>query len=146
MDLLQPNQIISTRVIVEYGTDIALIRRAPTGEYQGSWELPGGKMDPGENILEAALRETQQETGLEVELLNNLPKFIEERNILDGKHRGRHYQAFGFVGIAASMDIELSDEHTDFLWLPPAEALALPLTTTSARTITKLGALLNSRI
>jgi len=42
---------------------VLLIRR---GDGRG-WSLPGGMMEPGERIAEAAVREVWEETGLEVE-------------------------------------------------------------------------------
>ena len=43
---------------------LLLVRATDTGE----WQTVGGAIDPGETPAEAALRETREETGLEVEL------------------------------------------------------------------------------
>ncbi len=42
-----------------------LTRRASRmRDHAGQWALPGGRMDPGESAIEAALRETEEEVGL----------------------------------------------------------------------------------
>lgn len=45
-----------------------ITRRAPKlKSHAGQWALPGGRLDPGESAEEAALRETHEEVGLELQ-------------------------------------------------------------------------------
>jgi 8-oxo-dGTP pyrophosphatase MutT (NUDIX family) len=48
------------------GEQVLLLRRAGTGYRDGHWAVVAGHVDPGESVVEAALRETQEEAGVRV--------------------------------------------------------------------------------
>lgn len=50
---------VSVDTLVEWRGDLLLIRRG-----DGSWALPGGFVDPGEELLDAAIRELFEETSI----------------------------------------------------------------------------------
>ena len=50
--------------MVERDGEVLLLRRAGTGFFDGLYSLPGGHVEPGEALLEAAVREMCEETGL----------------------------------------------------------------------------------
>ncbi|MGE7781094.1 NUDIX hydrolase [Peribacillus sp. NPDC097264] len=60
-----PKHIVSAATIVinEQG-EILLIK----GPMRG-WEMPGGQVEEGESLKEAAIRETKEETGMDIEVL-----------------------------------------------------------------------------
>jgi 8-oxo-dGTP diphosphatase len=55
---------ISVGLVVWRADEVLLIRRA-NPPYQGCWSIPGGKVEFGETLHEAALRELKEETGIE---------------------------------------------------------------------------------
>jgi 8-oxo-dGTP pyrophosphatase MutT (NUDIX family) len=64
----------SVSVVVEDARGrVLLLLRGPTDPWMpGRWNLPGGKIDPGESVHEAAMRETLEETSLHVYALSPL--------------------------------------------------------------------------
>lgn len=60
------NPIPTVDIIIEKQTGIVLIKRKNPPE---GWALPGGYVDYGESLEDAAIREAKEETGLSVHLV-----------------------------------------------------------------------------
>ncbi|MGW7292854.1 NUDIX hydrolase [Streptomyces xiamenensis] len=63
---MQPHTVIDVMIILERGDRILLAERANTGYADGLLNLPSGKVDPGESVIEAAVREAREEVGIDV--------------------------------------------------------------------------------
>lgn len=56
---------VGVQAIVSSKTELLLIQRSDSSSFEpGTWGLPGGSLEPGETIVECALRELREETGL----------------------------------------------------------------------------------
>jgi 8-oxo-dGTP pyrophosphatase MutT (NUDIX family) len=97
---------------------VILHRRVPV-----LWALPKGTPDSGETLEETALRETREETGLEVEIeapLGSIRYFFVRGSTRF--HKVVHFFVMRPIGGA----LELHDREFDEVrWAPVAEALAL---------------------
>ena len=62
---IPPKHIVSAATIVlNDEKEILLIK----GPWRG-WEMPGGQVEEGESLKDAAIRETKEETGIDIEVL-----------------------------------------------------------------------------
>ncbi len=63
--------------IVEFpGNKILLVKRG-TVVFKGFWALPGGRVETGETIEQAVMREVKEETGLDVEIVRKIGEYHE---------------------------------------------------------------------
>src|SRR5208283_1780936 len=59
--------VVAAGVVIERGR-VLLAQRKRGAHLEGAWELPGGKVDPGEDPRAAVRRELAEELGLDVEV------------------------------------------------------------------------------
>ncbi|MGW1889746.1 (deoxy)nucleoside triphosphate pyrophosphohydrolase [Streptomyces sp. NPDC002004] len=64
--------VVVGAALYEAGRLLAARRSAPP-ELAGRWELPGGKVEPGERPEAALVRELREELGVEAELVARVP-------------------------------------------------------------------------
>src|SRR3989344_3090283 len=80
-------------VLVRKGSQILLMRRANTGYMDGKFSLPAGHLDGGETFTQAAVRELNEELGIDV-TTSNL-KFIHATHMIsDNKDHERIHVFF----------------------------------------------------
>lgn len=114
-------KVAAKAVIINKRAKILLLREANTyeeGTNIGRYQIPGGRLDPGESYNEGLKREAKEETGLDVEPL--YPLYVGEwkPTIKDKPH---HIVAIFTVCKATSEKITLSEEHDKYFWIGPDE-------------------------
>lgn len=87
----------------------------------GRWDLPGGRMDAGEDMLESLAREVREETGIEVNACRARPFFV---GVYPYKSDLSTPVAsvFYIVRIGEGPEVILSDEHKSARWVDPRQA------------------------
>ncbi|XP_040577669.1 bis(5'-nucleosyl)-tetraphosphatase [asymmetrical] [Lepeophtheirus salmonis] len=98
-----------------------LIMKASYGSKH--WTPPKGHVDPGESILQTAIRETKEESGFEPEkdfiIIQNYEKVLKYnvKSHLDGIVRPKETIYFLGEMVPGEREVTLSEEHTDFKWV-----------------------------
>ena len=109
---------VSAIIITPQG--LLLQRRADNG----LWGLPGGGVEPGESVTEAVVRETLEETGLDVEPLRlvgvySAPALGQVVTYPDGNVV--HYVSSSFECRVLGGTLACSHESLELGWFPPRE-------------------------
>lgn len=111
-------------VVVDQDGRVLLQRRTDNG----MWALPGGKMDLGESLAGCGIRETREETGIDVEITGIVGTYTNPGHVFaydDGEVR----QEFSIclLGRPIGGQLRVSDESTEVAWFTAAEVDELPM-------------------
>ena len=111
--------IVAVGVLLLDGDRVLLVQRGRPPQV-GRWTVPGGGVELGERLEEAALRELAEETGLGC----TLGPVVEvlDRVLRDGDGRVEyHYVILDFLGAAPTGTLRAASDCADARWAPIAE-------------------------
>lgn len=101
--------------------DILLVRRG-RGVAAGFWSVPGGRVEEGETLAEAVVRELREETGIE----GVCGELVGVEEVLAD---GFHFVILDYaVSVLERAEPVAGDDASDAAWVPLSDVAELPLT------------------
>lgn len=109
-------------VVTNDAGEILMIRRTDND----NWAVPGGAVDLGESVAQAAVRETREESGIECEINGIVGIYSDPKHVILYTSNGEVRQEFSIVLTARPLSGQLTpgSESSEVRWVPTAEAVA----------------------
>lgn len=127
--------LIGVGAIIIDADRVLLVKRAHP-PIQGQWSIPGGVLEVGEMVREAAIRETREETGLIVEPGELLGVY--DRILRDPEKRVQyHYVLIDFLCRATGGQLQAATDAAEVKWFKREELQALNLAEDTQEVIQK---------
>jgi len=127
--------LVGVGAIIIQGDRIVLVKRAHP-PIQGQWSIPGGVLEVGERVREAAMREAREETGFIVEpgeLLGVYDRIL--RN--DELRVQYHYVLVDFLCRPVGGELRAASDAAEVRWFTREELPALKLAEDTQEVIQK---------
>ena len=106
-------------VVVNDAGEILMIRRTDND----NWAIPGGAIDLGESLAQAAVRETLEESGIECEITGIIGIYSDPKHVILYTSNGEGRQEFSIVLTARPLSGQPtpSSESSEVRWVPASE-------------------------
>ena len=116
-------------MIEERSAGVVIFRKSEKGIFflllnypTGHWDFVKGKIETAESTKKTAVRETEEETGItDLEFKDGFEEKIEYNFQYDGNLI--HKQVLFFLAETKTSEVNVSFEHTDYIWLDYEKAL-----------------------
>ncbi|WP_417685260.1 NUDIX hydrolase [Roseibium sp.] len=117
--LYPPIPLLGVSVLCHRQDEFILIRRSKP-PYEGHWSLPGGLVDVGEHLHEAAARELMEETGVRACFTTPAETFDSIQRDPDGRVRS-HFVLAVFCAEFDGGTLQAGDDAGDARWMGMTE-------------------------
>jgi ADP-ribose pyrophosphatase YjhB (NUDIX family) len=103
-------------VVTNADGDVLLIRRSDNQ----NWAVPGGAIDLGESMAQAAVRETKEETGIDCSITGLVGIYTDPKHVILYTSNGEARQEFSILLTthATGGALTRSDESSEVRWVP----------------------------
>jgi 8-oxo-dGTP diphosphatase len=119
-------------VVIENGRALLVRRGHPPLE--GDWSIPGGALETGETIAEGVRRELEEETGLEVRVLDLIEVF--ERIFPDGSGKPQyHFVILDYLCERVRGEPNAGGDALDTMWVREEDLSRFSLTPAAMRVL-----------
>lgn len=99
-------------VVFNVAGDVLLIRRGKEPQY-GRWMVPGGTLEWGETLEEAAVREVREETGIDIVI----ETFVEIIEAITSGDSGFHFVIMDYAAHEQSGVLAAGSDALDAVWV-----------------------------
>lgn len=105
--------LISRALIKNKLGEVLFVKRSMDDRFDaGLWELPGGKLEENELLVEGLVREVFEESGYRVSVSSSPIKIIDEYNSSNPVYKGFLYLTLVFNGVTKSKSDQTSEYET----------------------------------
>ncbi len=129
-----PAPIAAVGVVVVQGDRVLLVRRGQEPG-RGRWSLPGGAIELGETVAQAAEREVREECSIEVEIRDVIE--VIDRIIPDDGRIRYHYILIDLLAAYCRGEPTASSDAAEVRWVSEKELDELELSQVTRRVIRK---------
>ena len=113
--------VLAKTILMNSAGQVLLLQRSPNDPTRAlEWDLPGGRVDAGEDMTEAAVRETAEEAGIVI-----APERLSLAYAMTEVTEHGNTSWLFFTGLTEAAEVALSHEHVAYEWVTLDKALEM---------------------
>ena len=104
--------------MLNHDNKFLILKRSGNKDHHANiWNLPSGRVEDGESLIEAGIREAKEETSLDifdVEAGKSLDVYVDDQLTLEVNY---------LISRTNVAQVKLNSENTEYMWVTPIESL-----------------------